>query len=102
MRVPMINAREWRAIAPHLPPTGGPGKPQSDDRLMVSAFFYAEACKCSLDSLPAAYGNPRSRCKPAGGVGPRRHDDPKLMEAGAPAIQRMHRIYWGTDPRTHA
>ena len=53
-------ANELWLQAPLLPPTGGPGKPSLDDRLMVSAFFYAEACRCSLDCLPAGYGNPRS------------------------------------------
>ena len=52
MRVPMITAREWRSIAPLLPPTGGPGKPRQDDRRFVSAFFYSEATRSSLDSLP--------------------------------------------------
>jgi transposase len=90
----MINAREWRAIAAHLPPTHGPGKPRSDDRLMVSAFFYAEACNCSLESLPAGYGNPRSlrtrrqRWQVDGTL-------QKLLQVGAPAIARMRRYYWG-------
>ena len=94
MRVPMITAAEWRSIAPHLPPSGGAGKPRQDDRLMVSAFFYAEACKCSLDSLPPAYGNKnslQSRRRRWTANGTMR----KLFEAGAPAIARMHRIYWG-------
>jgi hypothetical protein len=34
-------------------PAAGPGKPRLNDRLMLSGIFYAEACKCSLDSLPA-------------------------------------------------
>ena len=60
MRIPLITLREWKSISPHLPPTGGPGKPRSDDRLMLSGLFYAEATRCSLESLPAGYGNPRS------------------------------------------
>ena len=59
MRLPLVTAREWHLIAPDLPPTGGPGKPRSDDRCYVSAFFCAEACNCSLESLPG-YANPRS------------------------------------------
>src|SRR5262245_4686067 len=57
---PMITAREWRKIAAHLPPHSGPGKPRQDDRRFVSAFFYAAACNCSLESLPPIFGNPRS------------------------------------------
>ena len=94
MRIPTITAREWKSIAPHLPPTGGPGKPRSDDRLMVSAFFYAAATKCSLESLPVGYGNPRSlrtrrsRWTADGTL-------PRLMQAGAPVIARMRNAYWG-------
>jgi hypothetical protein len=47
-------------FAPLLPPNDGPGKPHQDDRRYVSAFFYAAACNCSLESLPPAYGNARS------------------------------------------
>jgi transposase len=88
MRIPMITAAEWRSIAPHLPPTGGPGKPRSDDRVVVSAFFYAEATNATLECLPPAYGNPRSlrtrrqRWQADGTLA-------KLMKAGAPAIKRM-------------
>jgi transposase len=94
MRLPQVTAREWQLIAPLLPPTGGPGKPRSDDRLMVSAFFYAAACRCSLDSLPPAYGNPRSlrtrrqRWERDGTLA-------RLMEAGKPVIERMRAGYWG-------
>jgi transposase len=90
----MITDREWRAIEPHLPPTGGPGKPRQDDRLMLSAFFYAEATTSALECLPPAYGNPRSlrtrrqRWQADGTLA-------KLMEAGAPAIARMRDVYWG-------
>jgi hypothetical protein len=92
MRVPMINAREWKSIAPLLPPNNGPGKPRLDDRLMVSAFFYAAACNCSLDSLPPSYGNPRSlrtrrqRWEADGTL-------QKLFKAGAPVIARMRAEY---------
>ena len=94
MRLPLINAAEWRAIEPLLPPTGGPGKPRSDDRLMLSGLFYSAATKCSLESLPAGYGNARSlrtrkqRWQTSGTLA-------KLMEAGQPVIARMHRNYWG-------
>jgi transposase len=94
MRVPLINAAEWKLIEPLLPPTGGPGKPRSDDRLMLSGLFYSAATKCSLESLPVAYGNPRSlrtrkqRWERDGTLA-------KLMEAGEPAIARMHRNFWG-------
>jgi hypothetical protein len=93
MRVPMITAREWRAIAPLLPPSGGPGKPRLDDRLMVSAFFYAEATTSALECLPAGYGNPRSlrtrrqRWEADGTLA-------RLMQAGAPVIARMTADYW--------
>ena len=92
MRIPLINAREWRVIAPLLPPTHGPGKPRQDDRLYCSAFFYAVACNCSLESLPPGYGNPRSlrtrrqRWERDGTLA-------KLMQAGAPVIARMHDAY---------
>jgi transposase len=94
MRIPLITLREWKSISPHLPPTGGPGKPRADDRLMLSGLFYAEATRCSLESLPAGYGNPRSlrtrklRWERDGTLA-------RLMQAGAPAIKRMHGIYWG-------
>jgi transposase len=61
---------------------------------MLSGLFYAEAAKCSLQSLPDGYGNPRSlqtrrqRWQADGTLA-------KLMKAGAPAIARMHGIYWG-------
>ena len=95
MRVPLITAREWKSIAPHLPPSGGPGKPRSSDRLMLSGLFYSEACRCSLKSLPPGYGNPRSlrtrrqRWTADGTLA-------KLMKAGEPVVQRMRRLYWGT------
>ena len=94
MRIPLITLREWKSISPHLPPTGGPGKPRSDDRLILSGLFYSAATKCSLESLPAGYGNPRSlrtrkqRWERDGTM----H---KLMKAGEPAIARMHDVYWG-------
>jgi hypothetical protein len=94
MRLPMVNAAEWKLIAPLLPAVGGPGKPRLDDRLMVSAFFYAAATNCSLDSLPPGYGNPRSlrtrrqRWSRDGTL-------ERLMQAGKPVIARMYRFYWG-------
>jgi hypothetical protein len=77
-----------------LPPTGGPGKPRQDDRRFVSAFFYSEATRSSLDSLPLTYGNARSlrtrrqRWTVDGML-------PRLMKAGEPVSQRMRRAYWG-------
>jgi hypothetical protein len=56
--------------------------------------FYAEACKCSLDFLPAGYGNARSlrtrrsRWLANGTL-------PQLMEAGEHVIRRMRREYAG-------
>jgi transposase len=41
MRLPQVTDREWRLIAPLLPPAHGPGKPRRDDRRYLSAFFYA-------------------------------------------------------------
>ena len=93
MRVPLITAREWRSIAPHLPPTNGPGKPRQDDRRYVSAFFYCEATSAALESLPAAYGNPRSlrtrrqRWQADGTLA-------KLMQDGEPVIRRMREEYF--------
>ena len=94
MRLPMITLAEWSSISPLLPPTGGPGKPRSDDRLMLSGLFYSAATKCTLECLPPGYGNPRSlRTRrprwPADGTLPR------LMQAGAPVIERMRHVYWG-------
>ena len=92
MRIPLINVREWHRIEPLLPPTNGPGKPRQDDRRYVSAFYYSEATRASLDSLPPAYGNPRSlrtrrqRWERDGTLA-------KLMQAGAPVIARMHDEY---------
>jgi transposase len=90
----MIKAAEWKLIASLLPPNDGPGKPRQDDRRYVSAFFYAAACNCSLESLPPAYGNARSlrtrrqRWEADGTLA-------RLMEAGAPVIERMRAGYWG-------
>ena len=92
--LPMIHTREWKLLEPLLPPSGGPGKPRDNDRLYVSAFFYAAACSCTFESLPAAYGNPRSlrtrqvRWQRDGTLA-------KLMQAGAPVIARMREVYWG-------
>jgi transposase len=91
---PMITAHEWRKIAAHLPPHSGPGKPRQDDRRFVSAFFYAAACNCSLESLPPIFGNPRSlrtrrqRWERDGTLA-------RLLQTGAPVIARMKRDYWG-------
>ena len=88
MRIPKVNSDEWRSIAPLLPPNHGPGKPRLDDRLMLSAFYYAEATRSSLECLPAAYGNPRSlrtrrqRWEADGTLA-------RLMEVGKPVIERM-------------
>ena len=92
MRIPLITVHEWRSIAPLLPPTNDPGKARHGDRLYVSAFYYAEATRSSLENLPADYGNPRSlrtrrqRRERDGVLG-------KLMEAGAPVIARMKAGY---------
>ena len=94
MQIPMIKHAEWKLIAPILPPNDGPGKPRDDDRRYVSAFFYAAACNCSLESLPPAYGNARSlrirrqRWEADGTLA-------RLMKAGAPVIERMRAGYWG-------
>jgi transposase len=94
MRVPLINSREWQSIAPLLPPSDGSGKPRSNDRLILSAFYYAAATRCSLESLPPAYGKPRSlrtrrQCWEADGTLTR------LMKAGAPVVERMRNGYLG-------
>jgi len=88
----MVTVREWKLIAPLLPPTvGRPGKPRQSDRRYVSAFFCAEACRCSVEALPA-YANPRSlrtrrqRWEANGTMA-------RLMEAGQPVVQRMRRAY---------
>ena len=92
MRIPLITADEWRSIAPLLPPTDGPCKARHGDRLYVSAFYYAEATRSSLENLPAAYGDPRllrtrrQRLERDGVLC-------KLMEAGAPVIARMKAGY---------
>ena len=92
MRIPLITVHEWRSIAPLLPPTNAPGKARHGDRLYVRAFYYAEATRSSLENLPAAYGNPRllrtrrQRWERDGVLG-------KLMEAGAPVIERMRAGY---------
>ena len=92
--LPMIRSAEWKKLEPLLPPTGGPGKPRLDDRLMLSAFYYAEATRSALECLPAGYGNPRSlrsrkqRWQADGTLA-------RLMEAGAATITRMRDQYWG-------
>jgi len=94
MRLPMINAREWRTIAPLLPPTGGVGRPRLDDRRVLSALLYATATECSLQSLPPGYANWHSL------QSRRAHWQdlglwPELLQAGAPTIARMKAVYWG-------
>jgi transposase len=90
MRLPRITNDEWKLIAPILPPSGGRGKPRH--RRYCSAFFYAEACRCSLESLPG-YANSqtlrtrRQRWEADGTLA-------KVMEAGASVIRRMRREYW--------
>jgi len=93
--LPMIRSAEWKLLQPLLPPSAGrPGKPRLDDRLMVSAFFYAEATRAALECLPPGYGNPRSlrtrrqRWQADGTLA-------RLMQAGAPVIVRMRNTYWG-------
>ena len=92
--LPMIHVAEWKKLQPLPPPTGGPGRPRSSDRLVLSGLFYSAACKCSLESLPPAYGNPRSlrtrkqRWTADGTL-------PRLMQAGEPVIARMRNEYWG-------
>ena len=91
---PMISAREWKLLEPHLPATGGPGKPRQNDRAFVSALCYAEACRCSLQSLPSGYPNPRSlqtrrqRWRQDGTWD-------RIMAAAAVPIARMRDEYWG-------
>jgi len=91
MRLPRITNAEWKLIAPLLPPSGGRGKPRH--RRYCSAFFYAEACRCPLESLPG-YANSqtlrtrRQRWEADGTLA-------KVMEAGASVIQRMRHEYWG-------
>ena len=52
MRLLTINSREWKCLAPLLPPTGGRGRPRLDDRLVLAGLLYSVACQCSLRSLP--------------------------------------------------
>ena len=69
-------------------------EPRLNDRLVVSAFYYAAATRCSLESLPPAYGNLRSlrtrrqRWEVDGTL-------TRLMEVGAPVIERMRHGYLG-------
>jgi transposase len=94
MRLPQVTAAEWKLIAPALPARHGAGRPRADDRAFVSAFAYAAATGCSLQSLPAGYPNPRSlqtrrlRWQQAGVWNP-------IMTAAAPAVARMRNVYWG-------
>ena len=94
MHVPRLTAAEWKLIAPHLPPTGGPGKPRQDDKAFVSAFCYAAACGCSLQNLPSGYPNPTS-------LQTRRHRWrqigawDRIMGEAAPVVARMRNKYWG-------
>lgn len=94
MRLLTINSREWKYLAPLLPPTGGVGRPRLDDRLVLSGLLYSEACRCSLRSLPPKYGNwhslqSRRAHWQATGLWP------ELLQAGAPTIARMKANYWG-------
>jgi transposase len=88
----MITAREWRSIAPLLPPPNGPGKPRQNDKLFVSAILYAAACRCSFESLPSGYPPARS-LRTRRLTWQRDGTLEKLMTAGKPAIARMHDEY---------
>ena len=100
MRVPMNCVREWRSIAPLLPPIGGPGKPRLDDRLMLSGLFYAEACRCSLNPCRPVYWQQEFTANPPAPLAGRRY------LAAADAGRRAHRCQdegrlLRRDPRRH-
>ena len=100
MRVPLITAREWKSIAPHLPPSGGPGKPRSSDRLMLSGLFYSEACRCSLEIVAARLWQPAKPAHPPAALEGRRHagEADESRRAGGPENAPP---LLGHDPRTH-
>ena len=59
---------------------------------MLSAFYYAEATRCSLESLPPANARSLRTCRQRW-----KADDTltRLMEAGTPVVERMRRGYLG-------
>jgi transposase len=91
-RLPAITDREWQVISSVIPrPKAGPSPRY--DREIVSAFCYAKAAGCSYECLPPGYPNSmsvRTRIQRW-----RRADLlPKVLQAAAPAIERIRSNYW--------
>jgi putative transposase len=93
-RLPAITDAEWKLLEPLLPSRSHAGKPRLPDRPFLSALFYCEATGCSVDCLPNGYPNPRS-IRTRRKTWERDGTLDRLMAAGAPAIARMKRTYWG-------
>ena len=56
MRFHELTDRQWDMISPHLPKSGGVGRPRSDDRRTVNAILYVCVTGCRWIDLPAIYG----------------------------------------------
>jgi len=90
-RLPMLTAREWRAISVVIPRNQA-GPPPRHDRQIISAVCYAYVANCSFESLPPGYPKVASirtrvqRWTRAGVL-------PRILAAAAPAIARMRGNY---------
>ena len=92
MRIPLINAREWRLIAPLLPPPMALANRARMIGCIVCEFSMPRRVTVPWKVCRAVTGN---RTKPAHKAATWQRDGTleKVMTAGKPAIARMHDEY---------
>ena len=56
MRFHELTDKQWDMIRPHLPKSGGVGRPRTDDRRTIDAILYVCITGCRWIDLPARYG----------------------------------------------
>jgi transposase len=89
--IPTLTDAEWKQIEAVLPRFKA-GRPRQNDRLVIAGFLYAVAAGVSIDALPEAYGNPRSRRT----KWQRWRQDgtwDRILRAGKSATERIHKEY---------
>src|SRR3954454_4536732 len=91
-QVPRLTDGEWQTLARQIPrPKAGPTP--RHDRGICDALVYSRAADCSIESLPPAYPpamSIRTRLQRWQRTGVLR----KIIEAAAPAIERVKSEYW--------